>query len=118
MVKVEDLAMAMLARDALTARSLLQDLLRSGVDLAQYPDPEGVSSPVRTMTAAIVELLLSRRGCPAPAWTQRTDRLPEPFFTNALALRSARLRAQDERESPEPLRRRNIFAGANVLTSA
>jgi len=44
--------------------------------------------------------------------------LPEPFFTSSLALRSPRLRAQDERDSPEPLRRRNILAAASVLTFA
>ncbi len=118
MVKVEDIAAAMLARDALEARSLLLELARSGVDLEHYPEPEGVSAPVKTVTAAIVELLLARRGALAPAWTTRAGSLPEPFFTNSLALRSSRLRAQDERESPEPLRRRNIFAAASVLTFA
>jgi len=117
-MRLEDLASAMLERDALRARSLVQDLVRAHVDLAHYPAPQGVSSAVRTMMAALLELLAERQGVAAPLWTAGVGALPEPFYTNAHALSSPKMRARSERESPAPLRTRNIFAFADVLTFA
>lgn len=115
---IEHLAEAVLARDALLARSIVQDILRSHVDLSAYPAPAPEVSPrVRTMSAALLELLAERAGVQAPSWTAESGSFSEPFYVTALALRSHKQREMCDAESPEPLARRNIRAPGAFLTA-
>lgn len=115
--RLEQLAEAVLARRALDARSLVQDMVRAGLS-DELGNPETQDPSVRTVAAALAELLAERHHVPVPPWSTREGPLGEPFFAVERALRWPALRAQCEREAPEPLRRRRIYAPAGFLTYA
>jgi hypothetical protein len=57
--------------------------------------------------AGMAEYQAGLIGCAAPAWTERPERfLAEPFFSGFPAERFLALT-----ETPEPMRRRNVFSG-------
>jgi hypothetical protein len=115
--RLEQLAEAVLARRALEARSLVQEMVRAGL-IGELVEPATADPPVRVVAAALAELLAGRHALPAPEWTSRVGPLSEPFFAVERALRWPRLREECEREAPEPLRRRAIYAPAGFLTYA
>ena len=115
--RLEHLAEAVLTRQALEARSLVQEMVRAGL-AHELDEPTQVSPAVRVVAAALAELLAQRHGLPVPAWAVRVGALSEPFFAVERALRWPSLREQCEREAPEPLRRRGIYAPASFLSYA
>jgi hypothetical protein len=118
MATLEALATAALERDSLRMRSLAPELLTGDQALGTLPRPVTDDPRLVVLAAAIVELLASRAGQPAPAWTAEVGTLPEPFFLLEAAHRMRRLRELCESESPEPLRRRRIYAPPDFLTFA
>lgn len=118
MVRLEDIARAAIAGEALLVRSLAQDWLAAHARLSQVPLPDDPDSTVRVVSAGLVELFAMRRGEPAPAWSARVGALTEPLFLLRHAATMPRLRRMCELESPEPLRRRRIFAPADYLVAA
>lgn len=110
--RLERLAFAVLAREALEARSLVQEMVRAGL-AAELSEPAA-----RVVAAALAELLAQRHGLDAPAWTASEGALAEPFFALERATRWPLLRAECEREAPAPLRQRRIYAPATFLTYA
>jgi hypothetical protein len=115
--RLEHLAEAVLTRQALEARSLVQEMVRAGL-ASELADPTSAAPAVRVVAAALAELLAQRHGLPAPAWAALVGPLPAPFFAVERALRWPLLREQCEREAPEPLRRRGIYAPAGFLSYA
>jgi hypothetical protein len=118
MTSVEALATAALQRDSLRLRSLAQDLLTSEQTLEALPRPATDDPRLLVIAAAILELLASRVGQRAPAWTAEIGSLPEPLFLLEAAQRMPRLRELCEKESPEPLRKRHLYAPPDFLTFA
>lgn len=115
---VEALATAALHRDSLQLRSLVQELVASNRALHALLRPESNDPRLLAVAAAIVELLAQRANEPAPDWTAEIGALPEPLFLLEAAHRMRRLRELCERESPEPLRKRHIYAPPDFLTFA
>lgn len=115
MTTAENIATAILANDALSVRSLVQDWLRSAPVFAIESTPISTDARVRVVAAAVVELLAERAGQPAPTWAAAESHLPVPLFLVEAASRSPKLRARVERESPEALRKHNVFAPAGYL---
>ena len=115
--RLERLALAVLAREALEARSLVQEMVRAGL-AAELSEPATHDHATRVVAAALAELLAQRHGLDAPAWTASEGALAEPFFALERATRWPILRAECEREAPTPLRRRRIYAPATFLTYA
>lgn len=113
--KSEKIAAKILANEPLTVRSLAQEWLRAGPRFADEPAPSTNDPIVRTVAAAVVELLALRANQQAPEWTVFVDGLAEPVYLVDAAKRSAKMRARVERESPEPLRKRNVFAPPGYL---
>lgn len=111
----ETIANAILSNEPLTARSLVQDWLRSAPVFANEPPPATSDVRTRAVAAGIVELLADRAGQSAPSWTAAEGRLASPLFLVDAAEHSPTLRARIERESPAPLRKRNVFAPASYL---
>lgn len=111
----ENIANAILTDDPLTARSLVQDWLRSAPVFANEPPPDTADVRARAVAAAIVELLAERAGQPAPSWTAAEGRLTSPLFLVQAARHSPKLRTRIERESPAALLKRNMFAPAGYL---
>lgn len=110
MVRIEDIARAALAHEALEVRSLVQDLLRTPPDWAAVPRPRAVDPLVMALSAAFVELFAERSGAEPAAWTREVGPAPSPIYLLEAARTMPRTRALIEAESPEPLRKRNIFA--------
>jgi len=111
MTRAEQIAICILTGQALEVRLLVQDWLRSGAELSLEPPPASRDPKVRAIAAAIIELLAARSNERAPAWTATVG----PLYLVQAASRSQILRTRVERESPEPLRRRNMFAPQSYL---
>ncbi len=118
MVRLEEIAAAALARDALEVRSLLQDLIRERPDWSRLPRPETGESAVLAVAAAFAELLAAREGRSPPPWTREVGGLDQPLFLVAESGPLPRTRRRIEEESPEPFKRRNLFVPANYASLA
>ena len=115
---IEQLSQAALARDNLRLRGLAQDLLYSKTPLNKLARPSGRDPRVLAVCASIVELLAAHQGQEPPAWTKKIGALNEPFFLIESAARMKRLRELCETQSPEPLRKRRLYAPPNFLQFA
>ena len=115
MVKIEHLARAALQGDGLLTRSLAQDFCREHPQLATVPQPVGVDMPTLAVSASLLELFALRQQQAVPMWTQQVGSLAAPIFLLKAAQTMKRLRALCEAESPEPLRKRNVYAPPNYL---
>lgn len=115
---IEQMAQAALERDNLRLRSLAQDLLRSPTPFHQLPRPSSRDPRVLALSASIVELLAARQRRQPPAWTKEIGALKEPFFLIESAAHMKRLRELCETQSPEPLRKRLLYAPPNFLQFA
>jgi hypothetical protein len=115
MTPLEQIATQILAKNPLEVRSLVQDYLRRGAPLGLEHAPTSGDPRVCAVAAAIAELFAARTSQQAPAWANQIGRLVTPVYLVEAAARSPKLRARIERESPEPLRRRNVFAPASYL---
>jgi hypothetical protein len=60
-------------------------------------------------------LIAARTAQQAPAWAEQIGRLSGPIYLVEAAARSPRMRARIQQESPEPLRKRNVFAPPGYL---
>ena len=115
---LEQIARAALKRDHLTLRSLIQDWVRSGAHIQDFSRPSFTDSRLLVISAAVVELLAERRKESPPAWTMEIGSLSEPFFMLESASSMKRLRALCETQSPEPMRKRLLYAPPHFLEFA
>jgi hypothetical protein len=115
---IEQLAQTALNRDHLTLRSLVQDLTRSKTDFGKLPRPATTDSRLLVIGAALTELLAQRNHQTPPAWTKEIGALKEPFFLLESALTMKRLRTLCETQSPEPMRKRLLYAPPHFLEFA
>ena len=118
MTRIEPLAEAALHQDALRLRSLAQELLRTPAQLNALPRPQTDDLRLLALAAGLAELLAFRAGQPPPAWADEIGGSPEPIFLLAAALRMWRLRELCQNESPEPLRKRSLYAPPDFLSFA
>ena len=116
--RIEELSQAALARDHLKLRSLVQDLTRLNTNFSQVPRPSTKDPRLLTMTASLVELLAARQKQNPPAWTKEIGPLKEPFFMLESAAGMKRLRILCETQSPEPMRKRLLYAPPHFLEFA
>lgn len=118
MVTLNDVVDAALSRDGLLLSGATQEFLRATPRLPDVPQPTALSERQLVVAAAIMELLAYRTGQSAPTWTAAVGGLAEPFFLVAEAETMKRLRVMCEQESPEPLRKRKLFAPPQYLSWA
>ena len=118
MERIEQLAQAALERDHLKLRSLVQDVTREKVDWSNTLRPSTNDARLLVVSAALVELLAQRNNQAAPAWTKEVGALKEPFFLLESATRMKRLRILCETQSPEPMRKRLLYAPPHFLEFA
>lgn len=85
-------------------------------ELAALPRPVDLNDLELCVAASLVELLADRSHQAVPEWVQTVGRADRPYFLVRSALRMPRLRRECELNSPEPLRKRNLYAPANYLT--
>ena len=117
-VRIEQLAEAAINQDALSLRSLTQDLLRAHPRLKDFSRPMAVDFKTLAAAAALIELFAERLHQEPPAWTREIGALPEPIYLVRAAATMKRLRVLCEQQAPEPLRKRGFFAPPNFLESA
>ena len=115
---IEQLAPAALARDHLRLRSLVQDIVRANMNFSLLPKPAILDPRLLAVTASLVELLAARQNQVPPAWTKEIGPLNEPFFMLESALTMKRLRTLCETQSPEPMRKRLLYAPPHFLEFA
>ncbi len=118
MEPIEQLAQAALERDHLKLRSLVQDFMRAKTDFGKLPRPSTSDSRLLVISAALTELLAQRNNQTPPAWTKEIGALKEPFFLLESAATMKRLRVLCETQSPEPMRKRLLYAPPNFLEFA
>lgn len=118
MVQIEQLAQAALERDHLKLRSLVQDFVRAKIDYSNLARPTTTDARLLVLSAALTELLAQRNNQTPPAWTKEIGALKEPFFLLESALTMKRLRILCETQSPEPMRKRLLYAPPNFLEFA
>ena len=118
MATLEQLARAALNRDSLRLRSLTQDFLRENQSLDTTARPATDDVRLLPVAAALIELFAERRKQIPPSWSKKVGALPEPFFLLEAAAHLKRLRALCETQSPEPLRKRRLYAPPNFLEFA
>jgi hypothetical protein len=115
MTPLEQIAAEILAKHPLEVRSLMQDYRRRDAPLSAEQAPVSGDLQIRAVAAALAELIALRTMQPAPAWAHEIGGLPAPLYLVEAAARSPKMRARVERESPEPLRKRNVFAPPGYL---
>lgn len=115
MTPLERIAAQILAKNPFEVRSLVQDYLRRGAPVWSERAPDSDDPKLRAVTAAIAELIATRTAQQAPAWVNQIGRLPTPVYLVEAAAKSPKMRARVEQESPEPLRKRNVFAPLSYL---
>lgn len=114
-MSIEAIAQAALSGEALTARSLTQDFLRSRPNLSELSSPAVQDATMLALSAALIELFALRTKQPAPAWTQVVGAVSEPVYLVQAARTMTRLRELCREHAPEPLRKRNLYAPPNYL---
>lgn len=115
---IETLAEAALARDHIKMRSLVQDMARAKTDFSRIPRPITGNIRLLALSASLVELLALRQKKSPPAWTKEIGPFPEPFYLLASAESMKHLRALCETQSPEPMRKRQLYAPPHFLEFA
>ena len=115
---IEALAKAALQRDSLRLRSLVQDMTRARTNWSDLARPTTKDTRLLAIAASLAELLAARQNQPPAAWTKEIGALNEPFFLLRSAETMKRLRLLCETQSPEPMRKRQLYAPPNFLEFA
>ena len=115
---VEAIAAAVVAGDALAARSAAQDWLATSPRVSDERPPVSDDPRVRAVAAGLAEMFAERLGQPAPGWTASVLPLDEPYFLVSAARTMPRLRELCKAQSPLPLRRRKLYAPRDFLSFA
>ena len=117
-ITIQEMAEALLNRNHLQLRQLVQSWLRGKPNATEARRPTTQDRDTLVVSAALVELLALRLNQQPPTWTETVGGLAQPFFVMRLAEKPGFTRELCLAEAPEPLKRRNIFAPPNFLTMA
>jgi len=112
---LQQMAEALLKREALELRELVHDWWRRSDDPTVWAEPVDATDDVLVAAAALAELLASQADVAPPAWTAGVGTLSQPFYALAAASRLRSVRELCDRESPAPLQKRGILAPAGFL---
>lgn len=115
---IEELAEAAISQDHLRMRSLVQDIVRSKTEISRLRAPQSNDARLRATSASIAELLAMRQNQQPPSWTKNVGPLNEPFYLLKSAYQMKRLRELCETQSPEPMRKRKLYAPPHFLEFA
>jgi hypothetical protein len=105
-----DLTVAVVRFNDLTARQLVKDAAREGFSWADAPAPDFRGPRLRAVYAALVELFADRQGKAPPGWTKDVGPAPKTVFLVRAAKKSKAMRRLSEKQTPAPLKTRNVLA--------
>ena len=106
-----------LISDDISLDLLVEDFLRANPVLKDVTRPDTDNPRTLAVAAGLVELFALRTKQEPPKWTTEVGSINRPFFLQSDAVNSAWLQELCLKESPEPLKKRNLFASANFLAS-
>lgn len=112
---LRELVLALLAGDLLTARQWVADARRTDLCWEEVEFPSNLTAIELAVAAAVVELLASRAGRPAPSWTNTVGAVRELLVLDPGLDRMPRSFEHAKGNGPEPLRRRNMVALPDFL---
>lgn len=92
----------------------MKDAKRAHVDFSTIEDPK-LDGDEGVVAAALVELFAQRQGKTPPAWTRCVGRASTPRFLMRRADASPAMRRWCLEDTPDVLRRRNVFALRDYL---
>lgn len=117
-MELSELVRAILRGDLLAARQWVADAQRSGVDWSSVARPAGLTARELTVAAGVAELLASRAGVAAPAWTLAVGAHAEPIVLDPGLEQMPRSLEQAKSCGPEGFRKRNLIALPDFLALA
>lgn len=115
---IHDLVHALLAGDLLTARQWVADAQRTSVRWQSLEQPVDLNERELSVAAAVVELLASRAGQRAPAWTTDVGAVRDLLVLDPGLEQMPRSFARAKAAGPEALLKRNIVALPDFLAVA
>jgi hypothetical protein len=115
-----ELALAALRGDDLSVRQLVKSAARESFSWAEAPAPNFRRTEVRSRAvyASLVELLCARTGEAPPAWTRDVERAPAPVFLVRSVRTSPAMRRESLANTPETMKKRNVYAVREYLELA
>jgi hypothetical protein len=114
-MELPELVQALLSYDALAARQWVADSLRTNLSWKDVPRPRDLDEVGLGVAAGVAELLSLRAGQQPPAWVAAVAAVPQPIYLVRSVASMPRLKQLCDEESPEPLRRRRIYAPPEFL---
>jgi hypothetical protein len=113
---IDDLARALLADRSAIVGQYTMNLWAENGDFSELIEPQDATYEVLVVSAAILELFAARRKQSPPEWTKAIGGLDTPrFLMGGYEKRYPRRAERWLRESPDPLKKRNLFASAEFL---
>lgn len=114
-MELSDLVHSLTAGDLLAARQWVADARRSRLEWSGCDRPRGLSEPEMAIAAGLAELLAERAGAMPPAWTATVGGNRDPLILDPGLETMPRTLKHAMAETPEPLRKRNIYAPHDFL---
>ncbi|NJM41039.1 MAG: hypothetical protein HC853_09820, partial [Anaerolineae bacterium] len=110
---IDELARALLADGGAIVGQYTMNLWDENASFTEVPKPDPATYEELVVSAALLELFAARRNEPPPAWTSKVGGLTQPrFLMGGYEKKYPKRRERWLRESPEPLKKRNLFASA------
>jgi hypothetical protein len=94
---------------------MVRDFLRETLIMKNVLKPETDDLKTLVICASLVELFALRRDEPSPQWTAEIGPLDKPFYLSTGAMTSKWFQDWCREHSPEPLKKRNLYATDNYL---
>jgi hypothetical protein len=116
MVTIKKVAQYALFSDDRTLDILIESFLDENQVLKIVPMPDTQDQRTLSVAAGLIELLAVRSNQEPPDWSASIGEMPEPFYIRKNATKIEWLKQQCLLESPEPLKKRKIYATWNFLS--
>lgn len=116
LIPLGEVARAAMNGEHLVVRQWAADCLRERLTWAALKRPTDLAGDELAIAAGLVEIVAQLAGQSAPPWVAPVPCASRPIYFVPSEMR--RSRETSEREGPEPLRRRQIFAMPNYLQLA
>jgi hypothetical protein len=102
--------------DALVVRQWAADCTRDRTNWTTLQKPVELTGDALSVAAGLVEMMANRTAQVPPAWASNAPAVSKPIYL--VPEQMHRSREISEREGPEPLRRRHVFAMPDYLEHA
>lgn len=113
---VDELARALLADGGAIVEQYTMNLWEENPSFTDVAKPDNATYEELVVCAALLELFALRRNERPPAWTENIGGLSQPrFLMGGYEKKYPKRKERWLRESPAPLKKRNLFVSAEFL---